>query len=57
MVSSFIQVKWKITLKKTPRTKQIHKQKTKQKDKKQTKRYYVTFLSHLIRVLIQTVLY
>ena len=35
MVSSFIQVKWKTTQKKTTtKTKQIKKQKTKQKDKK-----------------------
>ena len=39
------------------KTKQINKQKTKEKDKKQTKRYYVAFLSHLICVLIHTVLY
>ena len=43
------------TKKTTTKTKQINKQKTKQKDKK--KRYYVTFLSHLICVLIHTVLY
>ena len=45
------------TKKKPPKTKLINKQKTKQKDKKQTTRYHVTFLSHLICVLIQTVLY
>jgi hypothetical protein len=31
--------------------------KTKTKHKKQTKRYYVTFLDHLICVFIHTVLY
>ena len=66
MVSSFIQVKWKPaplpprkkTNKKTKtKTKQINKQRQKQKDKKQTKRYYVTFLDHLICVFIHIVLY
>jgi hypothetical protein len=69
-VSSFIQIKWKPTLtsqtqkiqiikqtKTKTKTKQINKQKPKQKDKKQTKRYYVTFLDHLICVFIHTVLY
>ena len=45
------------TNKTTTKIKQINKHKTKEKDKKQTKRYYVAFISHLIRVLIQTVLY
>jgi hypothetical protein len=38
------------------KTKQINKQRQKQKDKKQTKRYYVTFLDHLICVFIHIVL-
>jgi hypothetical protein len=45
------------TNKTTTKTKQLNKHKTKQSDKKQTKRYYVTFISLLIRALIQTVLY
>ena len=45
------------TKKTTTKTKQLNKHKTKQSDKKQTKRYYVAFISHLICVLIQTVLY
>ena len=45
------------TKKTTTKIKQLNKHKTKQKDKKQTKRYYVTFISHLICVVIQTVLY
>ena len=50
----------KKTIKKTKtktKTKQINKQRQKQKDKKQTKRYYVTFLDHLICVFIHIVLY
>ena len=69
-VSSFIQVKWKpaplpppkknnkkTKTKTKTKTKQINKQRQKQKDKKQTKRYYVTFLDHLICVFIHIVLY
>jgi hypothetical protein len=64
MVSSFMQLKWKPTpsspkkikqkqkQKQKTKTKQINKQRQISQNKKKGKRYYVTFLDHLILLLL-----